>query len=182
MSRLDLRSAFNGGKARAVQFFDGLKRVINPEKIKKIDLSSNAINVNGDDQATEILASFLSSFPCLRKVDLRGNRLTNKVGCILKNCENLEYLNLSGCQMRQIDVSFLSSLQKLTHLDISNNYLGTEMKTGFFRMKKLTCCCQVMIVSHNLSLTLSGGHHFPFVCGMDFALNKRNPKGLGYHS
>ena len=150
LSRLDLRSAFNGGKARAVQFFDGLKRVINPEKIKKIDLSSNAINVNGDDQATEILANFLSSFPCLRKVDLRGNRLTNKVGCILKNCENLEYLNLSGCQMRQIDVSFLSSLQKLTHLDISNNYLGTEMKTGFFRMKKLTSCCQVMIVSHNL--------------------------------
>jgi len=140
LSRLDLRSAFNGGKARAVQFFDGLKRVINPEKIKKIDLSSNAINVNGDDQATEILANFLSSFPCLRKLDLRGNRLTNKVGCILKKSENLEYLNLSGCQMRQIDVSFLSSLQKLTHLDISNNYLGNKLnalKTIFKALKKL---------------------------------------------
>jgi len=140
LSRLDLRSTFIGGKARAVQFFDGLKSIIDPEKIKKIDLSSNAINVNGDDQATEILADFLSSFPNLRKLDLRGNRLTNKVGCILRKCENLEYLNLSGTQMRQIDVSFLSTLQKLTHLDISSNCLGNKLnvlKTTFKALKQL---------------------------------------------
>ena len=127
LSNMNLRQSFTGQGAKAEMFFEGLKDIIPASNLTKLDLKYNGINLNGDENATKILGSFLSHFSNLRRLSLNGNRLTNKLGAILKTSTKLEYLNVGGCQLRQIDVSFLATLTRLSHLDISSTQLANKL-------------------------------------------------------
>ena len=141
LSTMNLRESFAGRGAKAGLFFDGLKEIIPVANLTKLDLCYNGINLNGDENATEILGSFLSHFSNLRRLSLNGNRLTNKLGAILKTSTKLEYLNVGACQLRQIDVSFLATLTSLSHLDISSTQLANKLnvlKTVLMALEDLT--------------------------------------------
>ena len=141
LSTMNLRESFAGRGAKAGLFFDGLKEIVPVANLTKLDLSYNGINLNGDENATEILGSFLSHFSNLRRLSLNGNRLTNKLGAILKTSTKLEYLNVGACQLRQIDVSFLATLTSLSHLDISSTQLANKLnvlKTVLMALEDLT--------------------------------------------
>ena len=141
LSNMNLRQCFSGKGENAELFFQGLKNIIFASNLTKLDLKYNGINLNGDENGTKILGSFLSSFPNLRRLSLCGNRLTNKLGAILKTNTDLEYLNVGGCQLRQIDVSFLSTLTRLRHLDISSTQLANKLnvlKTVLSYLVRLT--------------------------------------------
>jgi len=126
LSRLNLRETFMKGGARASMFLEGISNIFS-ENLVILDLSYNAININGDEKATDILREFFASLSHLKRLDLSGNRLTNNLGAILQKNTKLEYLNLSGTQLRQIDVSFLASLSNLQHLDVSSNKLSNKL-------------------------------------------------------
>ena len=141
LSTMNLRESFAGQGAKAALFFDGLKEIVPATNLTKLDLNYNGINLNGDENATTILGSFLSHFSNLRRLSLNGNRLTNKLGAILKTSTKLEYLNVGGCQLRQIDVSFLATLTSLSHLDISSTQLANKLnvlKTVLMSLGQLT--------------------------------------------
>ena len=141
LSTMNLRESFAGRGAKAEMFFDGLKEIVPVANLTKLDLKYNGINLNGDENATKILGSFLSHFSNLRRLSLNGNRLTNKLGAILKTSTTLEYLNVGACQLRQIDVSFLATLTSLSHLDISSTQLANKLnvlKTVLVALEQLT--------------------------------------------
>ena len=123
ISRLDLRAAF-GVEKHSSELFDFINEQFT--NISSLDLSYNAINLNGDDLATSILESFFSKLTKLKRLNIGGNRLTNKLPDILRG-RDLHYLNLTGTQLRQLDVSFLASFPGLNHLDLSNNKLRNKL-------------------------------------------------------
>ena len=140
LASLYLAKTFSGLKAQAKIFFECIEEIL-PEKLKILDLGYNAINLNGDVVGSKIIHKFITSFPNLQRLSLGGNRLTNHLGMILQNCENLEYLNLCGTQLRQIDVSFIATLTTLKHLDLSSNKLCNKLnvlKTVFKSLRHLT--------------------------------------------
>jgi len=124
LSRLDLRSFFARKGART-DFFNILSDLF--RLLHAVDLSYNAINLNGSELATRVLKDFLSSMVFLRRLDLSGNRLTNNLPQILASTVDLEYLNLTGTQLRQVDLSYLARLTRLNHLDISSNSLHNKL-------------------------------------------------------
>ena len=126
ISRLNLRETFLKGGARASMFFEGISNLFG-ENLISLDLSYNAININGDENAKVILKELFGSLPNLKRLDFSGNRLTNNLGAILQKSTKLEYLNLCGAQLRQIDVSFLATLTTLQHLDVSSNKLSNKL-------------------------------------------------------
>ena len=123
ISRLDLRAAF-GVEKHSSELFDFISEQL--PSISSLDLSYNAINLNGDDLATSILENLFSKLARLKRLNIGGNRLTNKLPVILRG-RDLQYLNLTGAQLRQLDVSFLASLPGLNHLDLSNNKLRNKL-------------------------------------------------------
>ena len=124
LSMLDIRSFFAQRSGRG-DFFYILSDIF--KQLKVLDLSYNAINLNGCEIATRILRDFLSRASCLERLDLSGNRLTNNVPALFSNTLNLRYLNLSGTQLRQVDLSYLARLNLLEQLDISSNNLGNKL-------------------------------------------------------
>ena len=123
IARLDLRAAF-GDEKHSSELFDFISEQL--PTFSSLDLSYNAINLNGDNRATSILENFFSKLPKLKRLNIGGNRLTNKVPDILRG-RDLQYLNLTGTQLRQLDVSFLASFSALNHLDLSNNKLRNKL-------------------------------------------------------
>ena len=123
ISRLDLRAAF-GVEKHSSELFDFLSEEF--PNISSLDLSYNAINLNGDDLATSILQNLFSKLVRLKRLNIGGNRLTNKLPDILRG-RDLHYLNLTGSQLRQLDVSFLAAFPGLNHLDLSNNKLRNKL-------------------------------------------------------
>ena len=76
----------------------------------------------------------------LRRLDLSGNRLTNKLSVILSATIELQYLNLTGTQLRQVDISYLARLKKLNQLDLSSNNLANKLnilKNVFIALEEL---------------------------------------------
>jgi len=124
LSMLDIRSFFaqRGGRG---DFFYILSDIF--KHLKVLDLSYNAINLNGCEIATKVLRDFLSRASCLERLDLSGNRLTNNVPALFSTPLNLKYLNLSGTQLRQVDLSYLARFNMLEQLDISSNTLGNKL-------------------------------------------------------
>ena len=51
----------------------------------------------------------------------------NKVPSILRDSPGLQYLNLTGTQLRQLDVSYLATLIWINHLDLSSNKLHNKL-------------------------------------------------------
>ena len=130
ISRLDLRAAFSehktsGSQGQASEFFAFISEEF--PNISCLDLSYNAVNLNGDERATSILQKFLSSLSKLNRLNIGGNRLTNKVPSILRDSPGLQYLNLTGTQLRQLDVSYLATLIWINHLDLSSNKLHNKL-------------------------------------------------------
>ena len=125
ISRLDLRTAFAlRWREHSSELFDFISDHL--PNISSFDLSYNAINLNGDDWATSVLEKFFSKLLRLKRLNIGGNRLTNKLPVILRG-RDLQYLNLTGTQLRQLDVSFLASFSTLNHLDLSNNKLRNKL-------------------------------------------------------
>jgi len=124
LSMLDIRSFFAQRSGRG-DFFYILSDIF--KHLKVLDLSYNAINLNGCEIATRILRDFLSRASCLERLDLSGNRLTNNVPALFSTTLNLRYLNLSGTQLRQVDLSYLARFNTLEQLDISSNNLGNKL-------------------------------------------------------
>lgn len=131
LARLDIRSFFAEGaclevRNRGIDFFTFLADSFS--KITSLDLSYNAINLNGSPSTTQVLANFLTSQPHLSRLDLSGNRLTNSLPSLLPPAPcTLTYLNLTGCQLRGGDISYLSRLPSLHHLDLSSCSLGNKL-------------------------------------------------------
>jgi len=123
LSRLGLRSLF--ATQEPPSFFSHL--LVCYRNLEAIDLSYNAINLNGDMSSCTILKNFLDSYPKLERLSLSGNRLRNNVSILLENVVSLVYLNLSGTHMRVNDISFLAKLVKLEHLDLSENFLRNKI-------------------------------------------------------
>jgi len=137
LSRLDLRSFFvqRGGRA---DFFDILSDMF--KQLRAVDLSYNAINLNGCEVATRTFKDFFTRMTVLERLDLSGNRLTNNLPVILSSTLTLQYLNLTGTQLRQADISYLARLRKLKQLDMSSNNLSNKLnilKNVFTALKQL---------------------------------------------
>ena len=139
LSTIDLRRVFSDHGE--VTIFQKLEKLLSSsEKLSNIDLSYNAININGDDgRSLRVLHKFLSAFPRLKRLDLSGNRMQNYLGALIKNNQELEYLNIGGTQLRQIDVSFLSTLKNLRHLDLSSNNLSNKLNVLKSALSSLKC-------------------------------------------
>ena len=151
LSTIDLRRVL--ATRGELQILDDLKQLLSTSRsLRTIDLSYNAININGDDgRSLRVLHNFLSSFPKLKRLDLSGNRLQNYLAALLKDNLQLEYLNIGGSQLRQIDVSFLSSLTSLKHLDLSNNNLSNKLNV----LKSALSCLQSLEILEMESCGLS---------------------------
>ena len=126
LARLDIRSFFAESatteeRNKGIRFLSDLADTF--DQISTLDLSYNAINLNGSPSTCQIIGGFLSHLSgkskSLVRLDLSGNRLTNNLSALLKHTPNLHYLNLTGTQLRTIDLSSLSQLKSLRHLDLS---------------------------------------------------------------
>ena len=126
LARLDIRSFFAESATTAernagTSFLSDLANTF--DQINTLDLSYNAINLNGSPSTCAIMGEFLSHLGGAQKglirLDLSGNRLTNHLSTLLKHTPNLHYLNLTGTQLRTIDISLLSQMRSLRHLDLS---------------------------------------------------------------
>jgi Leucine-rich repeat (LRR) protein len=105
------------------------------KQLTALDLSCNSINLGSEgseDQATNQMASMLSSLPNLRRLDLSNNRTKTKLSRILSGMpKRLEYLKLCGCGLSEGDVVYLKRsyhTYTLRELDISGNNIN-----GVFR-------------------------------------------------
>ena len=130
LSRVDMRSFFEGkGTAYtrnyAIGFFTALADTFS--NITALDLSYNALNLNGSITTTQVLRNFIASLSKLTRLDLSGNRLTNNLPVLLADLDNLQYLNVSGTQLRTTDISYLARFTNLEHLDISNCCLSNKL-------------------------------------------------------
>ena len=126
LARLDIRSFFAESatieeRNAGTRFLLDLANTF--DQVNTLDLSYNAINLNGSPSTCDIIGEFLSHLggkpKGLVRLDLSGNRLTNHLSALLKHTPNLRYLNLTGTQLRTIDISFLSQMRSLRHLDLS---------------------------------------------------------------
>ena len=126
LARLDIRSFFAESatteeRNAGTSFLSDLANTF--DQINTLDISYNAINLNGSPSTCAIMGEFLSHLggepKGLLRLDLSGNRLTNHLSALLKHTPNLHYLNLTGTQLRTIDISFLSQMRSLRHLDLS---------------------------------------------------------------
>ena len=137
ISRLDLRATFSehSSGCQASELFTFLSREF--PNVSSLDLSYNAINLNGDERATSIVQTFLASLTKLTRLDIGGNRLTNKIPQILGTSSKLQYLNLTGTQLRQLDVSYLATLSGINHLDLSSNKLRNKLNVLRGMLEKL---------------------------------------------
>ena len=126
LARLDIRSFF-AESATIEERNAGTRFLLDVantfDQVNTLDLSYNAINLNGSPSTCDIIGEFLSHLggkpKGLVRLDLSGNRLTNHLSALLKHTPNLRYLNLTGTQLRTIDISFLSQMRSLRHLDLS---------------------------------------------------------------
>ena len=126
IARLDIRSFFAASttvedRNTGIRFLSDLANTF--DHVDTLDLSYNAINLNGSPSTCEVIGQFLSHLGRgsrgLIRLDLSGNRLTNQLSSLLQHTPNLRYLNLTGTQLRNLDISCLSQLRSLQHLDLS---------------------------------------------------------------
>jgi len=128
LSWLDFRSFFaRRMRSGRGDFFYFLSDIF--KHLKVLDFSWNSINLNGCEIATRTLRDFLSRASCLERLDLSCNTLANKVPALFSTPLNLKYLNLSGTELIQVDLSYLTKFNTLEQLDISSNDLGNKLDT-----------------------------------------------------
>lgn len=138
LSRVDMRSFFEGkatvcNRNSAIHFFMIVNNYFS--NITALDLSYNALNLNGSITTTQVLRNFIKNLSKLKRLDISGNRLTNNLSVLLADLANLQYLNVSGTQLRASDISYLARFTNLEHLDISNCSLYNKLNVlhGVFR-------------------------------------------------
>jgi len=130
LGRLNIRSFFAENattvvRNQGIEFFSTLADSFG--QITTLDLSYNAINLNGSLSTSLILCDFLGKLRSLTRLDLSGNRLTNSLPVLLSHTPQLLYLNVTGTQLRTGDISYLSQVTSLLHLDLSSCGLSNKL-------------------------------------------------------
>lgn len=187
LARLDIRSFFAESatteeRNAGIRFLSDLADTF--DQINTLDLSYNAINLNGSPSTCDIIGEFLSRLSGERKglirLDLSGNRLTNHLSALLKHTPNLQYLNLTGTQLRTIDISFLSQMKSLRHLDLSCCSLQNKLNAllgifGSFTELKILEMVDCNLEQTHLDELLPGLHRLEKLELLNISFNPMNP-------
>eukprot|EP01126_Amoeba_proteus_P020420 TRINITY_DN2077_c0_g1_i14.p1 TRINITY_DN2077_c0_g1~~TRINITY_DN2077_c0_g1_i14.p1 ORF type:complete len:224 (-),score=35.49 TRINITY_DN2077_c0_g1_i14:72-743(-) len=94
----------------------------------------------------------ISTLPHLETLDLNTNRLTELPSGFGKNCKSLKKLILSYNEIREVQLSELEAMSKLTFLDLRENATRWENSNCFSSVVK----GEVLVKNHKPDLILEG--------------------------
>ena len=117
------------------------------DNLTKLSLQNdNLFDDSANDMAgRQWINRFLRKFKHLSRLDLSWNVLRNRVPDILFEVD-LEYLNVTGCDLSPSDFEFILNLKKLRHLNIAGNEINFRGINHYLRnesveiLEMMSCC------------------------------------------